>query len=83
MKEVYDLGAGMVTEVWDVYADDTLRRSDLGYRCGLSLSWKDIVLGFAYEGSMMNILKPEAFDDELFGLKAHNSNFTISLGYNF
>ena len=80
----------------------------MGYKLGVSVAWKNIVLGFSYEGGFLNLLNVDnivgdlvgdfynydydyGYDDDFgfnidadaLGIKAHNSNFVISLGYNF
>ena len=67
----------------DVFGEEEgLRRSDFGYRVGISASWRNFVLSAGYEGSILNVAQP--FDDEDFGisLKAKNLNILVTLGYN-
>lgn len=79
--------------------DGIFKRSDFGYRLGVSVSLWNFVLGFSYEGGFINTFKSDnldmGFDDAEYydydyddfdigiDAKAHTSNFVISLGYNF
>lgn len=82
-NEVETFKGEKLGEPSDVFGEEEgLRRSDFGYRVGISASWRNFVLSAGYEGSLLNVAQP--FDDEDFGisLKAKNSNIFVTLGYN-
>lgn len=109
IKESYDVEyLGDMSYSANVFEGNYIKRSDLGYKLGVSVAWKNIVLGFSYEGGFLNLLNVDNivgdlvgdfynydydydYDDDFgfnidadaLGIKAHNSNFVISLGYNF
>lgn len=109
IKESYDDEyLGDMSYSASVFEGNYIKRSDLGYKLGVSVAWKNIVLGFSYEGGFLNLLNVDNivgdlvgdfynydydydYDDDFgfnidadaLGIKAHNSNFVISLGYNF
>lgn len=62
--------------------DGFLKRSDFGYRVGVSATWKNLVLSAGYEGSFMNVAKSFDDGDIPISLKAKNLNIFITLGYN-
>lgn len=82
-NEVETFKGEKLGEPSDVFGEEEgLRRSDFGYRVGISASWRNFVLSAGYEGSILNVAQP--FDDEDFGisLKAKNLNIFVTLGYN-
>ncbi|MBO5902445.1 MAG: outer membrane beta-barrel protein [Tidjanibacter sp.] len=67
----------------DVFGEDgLLRRSDFGYRVGISASWRNFVLSAGYEGSILNVAQPFIEDFGIISLKAKNLNIFVTLGYN-
>ncbi len=82
----YALGVGgkikYSSELYEEYEEDYFgrggmaKRSDLGLRFGVGLSWRDAYLGLGYELGLMDTRK--AGMDKL-----KNGCFTLTVGYNF
>ncbi|MFI3263882.1 MAG: porin family protein [Rikenellaceae bacterium] len=57
-----------------------LHCSDFGLRVGLSVLYGRYLLGFAYDGGLLNLYTPSLRD---VGYKALSGSFTLQVGYNF
>ncbi|MFI3279231.1 MAG: outer membrane beta-barrel protein [Rikenellaceae bacterium] len=57
-----------------------LHRSDLGLRLGLSVVYGRYLLGFAYDGGLLNLYTPKLRE---VGYQALSGCFTLQAGYNF
>ncbi len=57
-----------------------LHRSDLGLRLGLSVLYGRYLLGFAYDGGLLNLYTREMREA---GYQALSGCFTLQMGYNF
>lgn len=83
----YDLGLsgkvkmeeGNISATENIFNGDhqVFKRSDFGLKFGVEAIWREFSIGFAYGTSLMNLSYQDSYT------KAHNHNFTISLGYNF
>lgn len=59
----------------DYFDTDAFKKFDLGWQVGLGFTYNKIYAGIAYERSFTNIVDGDG--------KAYNTNFSISVGYNF
>jgi len=57
-----------------------IKRFDCGLGVGLGYTFKHIFLGLNYQFGLVNVFEKEEWGSEA---KAKNSNFSISVGYNF
>ncbi len=57
-----------------------LHRSDFGLRLGLSVLYGRYLLGFAYDGGLLNLYAPALRE---VGYQALSGCFTLQMGYNF
>lgn len=72
---------GIETE-GNFFDDDDVNAFDMGLQVGGGLTFcKHIYLGVAYEFGLINIVDDKS--KNYYGVSAKNSNFMISLGYNF
>lgn len=65
----------------DTFGDEGMKRSDVGFRVGVSAVWKQFVFGIGYEGGFTDLGGSD--EEDLISIKCKNTNFFISVGYNF
>ncbi len=75
--EKIDVGGEKSKDVGKLYKDDDFKRSDVGISLGVGASWSDFYAAISWERGFLNLSKTNG------DTATNNSNFMITVGYNF